>query len=192
MQDDRVLHRDLKIGNTFIDEQMRIKIGDFGLAVRLQGTERRNSFCGTPNYMAPEVCMNKDRLDALREGESFIPDYSYYALPVDIWALGVIMFNLLCGKSPFPYGDTKENYDNIKKAKVRYPRHKDSLISAETKDLIKFILNTDPDLRPSIDDILAHPFFTAPSDGIPLSVLPRSFPKTILNFPLAEDFVKSL
>ena len=40
MQDDRVLHRDLKIGNTFIDEQMRIKIGDFGLAVRLQGTER--------------------------------------------------------------------------------------------------------------------------------------------------------
>lgn len=70
MQDGRVLHRDLKIGNTFIDEQMRIKIGDFGLAVRLDGRgERRTSFCGTPNYMAPEVCMNKDRLDAIKEGE---------------------------------------------------------------------------------------------------------------------------
>lgn len=160
MQDDDVLHRDLKIGNTFIDEQMRIKIGDFGLAVRLKNLERRNSFCGTPNYMAPEVCMNKDRLDAIREGESFIPDYSYYALPVDIWALGVIMFNLLCGKNPFPYGDTKENYDNIKRAKVRYPRNMASQISAEAKDCIRFILNPDADSRPSIDDILAHSFFT--------------------------------
>ena len=70
MQNNRVLHRDLKIGNTFIDDQMRIKIGDFGLAVRLNSRgERRNSFCGTPNYMAPEVCMNKDRLDAIREGQ---------------------------------------------------------------------------------------------------------------------------
>ena len=98
------------------------------------------------------------------------------------------MFNLLCGKSPFPYGDTKENYDNIKRAKVRYPRN----FSAEAKDLIRFILNPDPDLRPSIDDILAHPFFTEPSDGIPLRVLPRSFPRTILNYPLSQEFIKSL
>ena len=136
--------------------------------------------------------MNKDRLDAIRDGESFVPDYSYYALPVDIWALGVIMFNLLCGKSPFPYGDTKENYDNIKRAKVRYPRTMVNQVTAEAKDLIRFILNPDPDLRPSIDDILAHAFFTEPSDGIPLRVLPRSFPKTILNFPLSEEFIKSL
>jgi len=187
-----VLHRDLKIGNTFIDDKMRVKIGDFGLAVRLEGRERRSSFCGTPNYMAPEVCQNKDRLDAIRDGESTIPDYSYYALPVDIWALGVIMFNLLCGKSPFPYGDTKENYDNIKRAKYRYPRERVDKVSHEAKDLIKYILNPDAELRPSIDEILAHPFFSAPSDGMPLHVLPRSLPRTILNYPLAENFIKSL
>lgn len=102
---------------------MRIKIGDFGLAVRLNGrSERRSSFCGTPNYMAPEVCTNKDRLDAIREGASHVPDASLYALPVDIWALGVIMYNLLIGKSPFPYGDTKENYSNIRRSRYRYPR----------------------------------------------------------------------
>ena len=57
MQLNKVLHRDLKIGNTFIDSQMRLKIGDFGLAIALQSSrERRYSFCGTPNYMAPEVC----------------------------------------------------------------------------------------------------------------------------------------
>ena len=193
MQDNQVLHRDLKIGNTFIDDHMRIKIGDFGLAIRLQTkNERRSSFCGTPNYMAPEVCSNKDRLEALREGDPIIPDYSYYSLPVDIWALGVIMFNLLCGKSPFPFGDTKENYKNIKRSNYKYPREKAHLISEEAKELIKFILNPVPELRPTIDEIFEHRFFTDPSDGVPLRVLPRSLPKTILNFPLSVDFIQSL
>ena len=172
---------------------MRLKIGDFGLAVRLTGRdERRSSFCGTPNYMAPEVCMNKDRLDALREGEQNIPESSYYALPVDTWALGVIMYNLMIGKSPFPLGDTRENYSNIRRARYRYPRDRVNRISPEAKDLIHLILNTDPELRPSIEEILEHRFFTDPSDGVPLNVLPRSFPKTLLNYPLSEDFVKSL
>ena len=73
-----------------------------------------------------------------------MPDHSYYGLPVDTWALGCIMFNLLCGKSPFPYGDKKENYDNIKRSRYRYPRDKDPLISFEAKDLIHYILNPDP------------------------------------------------
>lgn len=172
---------------------MRIKIGDFGLAVRLNGrNERRSSFCGTPNYMAPEVCTNKDRLDAIREGASHVPDASLYALPVDIWALGVIMYNLLIGKSPFPYGDTKENYSNIRRSRYRYPRDRVQHISPEAKDLIHLILNPDPELRPTIEEILDHSFFTDPSDGVPLNVLPRSFPKTFLNYPLSEDFIRSL
>ena len=171
---------------------MRVKIGDFGLAVRLEGQERRSSFCGTPNYMAPEVCANKERLDALREGHPVIPDYSHYSLPVDTWALGVIMYNLLVGKSPFPHGDTRENYDNIKQARYRYPRDKAKKISLEAQDLISYILNPDPELRPTIAEILEHPFFTDPSDGVPLEVLPRSFPRTILNYPPSDDFVQSL
>ena len=101
------MHRDLKIGNTFIDAQMQIKIGDFGLAYQFKDrTERRASFCGTPNYMAPEVCQNRERIEATREGLSTIPEPSFYSLPVDVWALGVIMYNLLYGKSPFSLGDT--------------------------------------------------------------------------------------
>ena len=177
----------MKIGNTFIDDKMRVKIGDFGLAVRLErgGQERRSSFCGTPNYMAPEVCLNKDRLDAQKMGRQLPP--SYYALPVDVWALGVIMYNLLIGKSPFPDGDTKKNYDNIKRARYRPPQ-----ASSEARDLIKFILNTDPELRPTLDEILEHPFFTDPSDGMPLRVLPRSFPRTVLTCPPSEEFIAAL
>lgn len=102
------------------------------------------------------------------------------------------MFNLLVGKSPFPLGDTRENYDAIRRSRYRYPRDKTNRISQEAKDLIQLILNPDPDSRPTIQEILDHRFFTDPSDGVPLRVLPRSFPRTFLNYPLSEDFVRSL
>ena len=102
------------------------------------------------------------------------------------------MFNLLCAKSPFPYGDNKDNYENIKRAKYVCPRDKANRISSEAKDLIELILNIDPELRPTMDEILEHKFFTDPSDGVPLHVIPRSLPRTILNYPLSEDYIRSL
>ena len=56
MQSNRILHRDLKLGNCFLDSKMQIKIGDFGLATKLkEDIDLRSSICGTPNYMAPEI-----------------------------------------------------------------------------------------------------------------------------------------
>ena len=56
MHSQKVLHRDLKLGNCFLNEKMQVKIGDFGLATRLQkDLDLRSSICGTPNYMAPEI-----------------------------------------------------------------------------------------------------------------------------------------
>ena len=77
-----VIHRDLKMGNIFLDEGMNMKIGDFGLAAILLkesdvgAFSRRTTLCGTPNYIAPEI-LGKDR-----KGHDF---------KVDIWAVGVIM-----------------------------------------------------------------------------------------------------
>ncbi len=81
MHHKNVLHRDLKMGNIFLDEQMNIKIGDFGLAALLvsgaeYGNNRRRTLCGTPNYIAPEV------LEKGQKGHNF---------KVDIWSLGIIM-----------------------------------------------------------------------------------------------------
>jgi len=78
-----VIHRDLKLGNLFLSEEMRIKIGDFGLASRLDFEgEKKRTICGTPNYIAPEILESS-------KGHSY---------EVDIWSLGVIIYTLSIGK----------------------------------------------------------------------------------------------
>lgn len=77
----KILHRDLKLNNIFITEQMEVKIGDFGLSTMLEHpSQRRKTLCGTPSYIAPEMLERKE-----------------YSHEVDVWALGVIMFTLLVG-----------------------------------------------------------------------------------------------
>ena len=94
----RVIHRDLKLGNLFISEKMEIKVGDFGLATKLEfDGERKRTVCGTPNYIAPEILEGKT-------GHSY---------EVDIWSLGVIMYTLIIGKPPFETNNVKETYKRI-------------------------------------------------------------------------------
>ncbi len=85
LHDRRIIHRDLKLGNLFINDEMQVKIGDFGLATTLDyDGERKKTLCGTPNYIAPEMLEKK--------GHSF---------EVDIWAIGCILYTLLVGNPPF-------------------------------------------------------------------------------------------
>jgi len=77
MHKNRVIHRDLKLGNLFLSDKLELKMGDFGLATKLDSNEQKKyTVCGTPNYIAPEV------LDQ-NKGHSY---------EVDIWSLGVILF----------------------------------------------------------------------------------------------------
>lgn len=95
----KVIHRDLKLGNLFLSDKMELKLGDFGLATKLEfDGERKRTICGTPNYIAPEVLEGK-------KGHSF---------EVDIWSFGVIMYTLLIGKPPFETSDVKTTYKRIK------------------------------------------------------------------------------
>jgi len=87
LHDHRVIHRDLKLGNLFLSDKMEIKLGDFGLATKLEfDGERKRTICGTPNYIAPEILEGKD---------------SGHSYEVDVWSLGVIAYTLLIGKIPF-------------------------------------------------------------------------------------------
>ena len=118
-----VIHRDLKLGNLFIDSEMRIKVGDFGLATKLEHeNERRTTVCGTPNYIAPEILEGK-------KGHSF---------EVDIWSTGVIMFTLLYGKPPFESKDVKSTYRNILANAYSFPDH--TIASKDAKNMITGIL----------------------------------------------------
>ena len=128
-----VIHRDLKLGNIFLDKNLNVKVGDFGLATRLSTSEeKRKTICGTPNYIAPEV------IDGNKEtrGHSF---------EVDIWSMGVIMFTTLVGKPPYESKDVKSTYQRILANKYEFP---DSIpITNNAKDLISAMLQTNPQKR---------------------------------------------
>lgn len=193
MQDRGIIHRDLKIGNTFLDDGMNLKIGDFGLAIKLTSEiPTRHSFCGTPNYMAPEVVANKELIT------KNVMQFSEYGFPADVWAVGVFAFNFLVGKSPFPFGNTQQNYTRIVDGEYKFPEESARIsegrapISQDAKSLIRYILNIDKKRRPTLRSILKHKFFVAPDDGVPLAVIPNQLPRTILNHPLSEDFINRL
>lgn len=115
----RVIHRDLKLGNLFLNDKMEIKVGDFGLATKLEfDGERKRTICGTPNYIAPEVLEGK-------QGHSY---------EVDIWSLGVIIYTLIIGKPPFETNDVKTTYKKIRSNSYSFPEGAN--ITPDAKDLI--------------------------------------------------------
>ena len=96
MHTHQVIHRDLKLGNLFLDGNMNIKVGDFGLAALIENPgERKKTICGTPNYIAPEVLFDT------ANGHSF---------EVDTWSIGVILYTLVVGRPPFQTKDVKAIY----------------------------------------------------------------------------------
>lgn len=138
MHDNKVIHRDLKLGNLFINDDMAIKVGDFGLATRISfDGERKKTLCGTPNYIAPEILT--------KSGHSY---------EVDIWSLGCIMFTLLVGSPPFETDTLKNTYSKIKKNEYILPID----LEHTAKNLIKRLLHPDPSSRPNADQILRDDF----------------------------------
>uniref|UniRef100_A0A8C5E9E3 Serine/threonine-protein kinase PLK n=1 Tax=Gouania willdenowi TaxID=441366 RepID=A0A8C5E9E3_GOUWI len=134
-----ILHRDLKLGNFFVNENMELRLGDFGLAAKLETVEqRKKTICGTPNYLAPEV-LN-------RQG---------HGTESDVWSLGCVMYTLMCGSPPFETLDLKETYKCIKEVRYNLP----SSLSPTAQKLISGILQKNPSDRLTLDQILNHEFF---------------------------------
>lgn len=134
------MHRDLKLSNILITEAVPkvLKIIDFGLAVQLQDfDEERQTLCGTPNYISPEVIQNKP-----------------YGLQTDLWSLGCIMYALITGTPPFECSTVQDTLVRIKSGKFKLP----SNISPEACDLIQNLLTQDPKIRMHIEDVLSHKF----------------------------------
>ena len=119
MHEQKVIHRDLKLGNLFLDDRMRIQVGDFGLATKVVfDGEKKRTICGTPNYIAPEVLSS-------RTGHSY---------EVDLWSIGVILYTLLIGRPPFETSNVKTTYKRIRMNNYSFPEHVQ--ISSKAKDLI--------------------------------------------------------
>ena len=135
----KIIHRDIKPENLLLDENYRVLLSDFGWSNFLDENEFRKTFCGTPEYLSPEM--------AKKEGHNEM---------VDIWAMGVLMFEFLAGYSPFFGSCPKALYNNIKKLKIQWPVDFPPL----AKNLITKILKINPSERLSINEILDHAWFT--------------------------------
>ncbi|XP_032991285.1 inactive serine/threonine-protein kinase PLK5 isoform X2 [Rhinolophus ferrumequinum] len=136
----RIVHRDLKLSNFFLNKNMEVKIGDLGLAARVgPGGRCHRVLCGTPNFLAPEVVS--------RNGHS---------CQSDIWALGCIMYMVLTGAPPFVAAPLSEMYQNIRDGRYPEPAH----LSPNARRLIARLLAPNPAERPSLDHLLQDDFFT--------------------------------
>ncbi|KAF6737878.1 Serine/threonine-protein kinase DCLK3 [Oryzias melastigma] len=143
-----IVHRDLKPENLLIERVAagvcRLKLGDFGLAMVV--TEPVFTICGTPTYVAPEI---------LHE--------TGYGVAVDVWALGVILYVLLCGFPPFRSRerDQEELFKLIKQAQLHFPSPYWDSISEEAKNLVRCLIEVDPTLRLTSEQTLQHPWVKA-------------------------------
>ncbi len=140
-----IVYRDLKPENILLDANGHISLCDFGLSkANLTKDQTTNTFCGTTEYLAPEVLL----------------DEAGYTTMVDFWSLGVLVFEMVCGWSPFYADDTQQMYKNIAFGKVRFP--KDAL-STEGRNFVKGLLNRNPRHRlgakRDADELKEHVFF---------------------------------
>ncbi|XP_050353536.1 phosphorylase b kinase gamma catalytic chain, skeletal muscle/heart isoform isoform X2 [Nymphalis io] len=143
-----IVHRDLKPENILLDDQLNVKITDFGFARVLNDGEKLFELCGTPGYLAPETLK-----------ANMFEDSPGYGKEVDTWACGVIMFTLLVGCPPFWHRKQMVMLRNIMEGKYSFTSPEWADISEDPKDLIRRFLVVEPSERIDIEDALIHSFF---------------------------------
>ena len=134
----KIIHRDIKPENILLDENNNAYLIDFGWSNYILNHRRRNTICGTPLYYPPEMVNDVD-----------------YDERVDIWSVGILLFELSTGNIPFQGNDIDTLKQNIYDLNITWPNN----IDPEIKDLCAKILKTDPNERPEIENILSHKFF---------------------------------
>ncbi|KAL8610401.1 RAC-gamma serine/threonine-protein kinase [Nucella lapillus] len=144
LHENNIVYRDLKLENLLLDKDGHIKIADFGLCKEeMFFGASTSTFCGTPEYLAPEVLEDND-----------------YGRAVDWWGTGVVMYEMMCGRLPFYNRDHDVLFELILLQNVKFPRN----LSEEAKSLLSGLLAKNPKRRlggseADVTEITSHPFF---------------------------------
>ncbi|CAN8099580.1 unnamed protein product [Discula destructiva] len=158
LHDRNIVHRDIKPENILmVDDELRVKLADFGLAKIIGEESFTTTLCGTPSYVAPEI---------LAETR-----HRKYTKAVDIWSLGVVMYICLCGFPPFSDELYSRNFPytlshQIREGKFDYPTPYWDSVGDPALDLIDSMLVVDPEKRFTVDKCLAHPWMTASAPSV--------------------------
>ena len=134
-----IIHRDIKPENVLLSSGMQAKLTDFGWSNYINIGYKRTTVCGTPIYLAPEMINNTGHDEK-----------------VDIWCIGVLLFELMTGIQPWSGSDIQTVKHNISRLKINWPKNMDRTAA----DLISKILKYNPEERISLRNMLNHPFFT--------------------------------
>ncbi|GLD98260.1 hypothetical protein PINS_up006957 [Pythium insidiosum] len=136
MHSKHVIHRDIKPENLLVGHSGELKIADFGWSVHAPSS-RRTTLCGTLDYLPPEMIENRPHDET-----------------VDIWTLGILMYEFLVGTPPFEAESNTETYKRIANVDLKFPSH----VSALARDLLTKILKKEPRERIGLEKVLEHPW----------------------------------
>ncbi|CAO2650716.1 Nn.00g020080.m01.CDS01 [Neocucurbitaria sp. VM-36] len=164
-----IVHRDLKIENILISKTGDIKIIDFGLSNLFSPRNQLKTFCGSLYFAAPELLQAKQ----------------YTGPEVDVWSFGIVLYVLVCGKVPFDDQSMPQLHAKIKKGHVDYP----PWLSAECRNLIHRMLQTDPSQRLTLTEIMSHPWLTKGFNSPPENYLPHREP---VQLPLDKEVIEKM
>ncbi|TKA81468.1 hypothetical protein B0A55_02940 [Friedmanniomyces simplex] len=164
-----IVHRDLKIENILISKNGDIKIIDFGLSNLFSPRNHLKTFCGSLYFAAPELLQAK----------------AYTGPEVDVWSFGIVLYVLVCGKVPFDDQSMPQLHAKIKRGNVEYP----PWLSPECRGLIARMLNTNPQERATLTEIMSHPWMTKGYNGPPDNYLPSRKP---LQLPLDSAVIDKM
>ncbi|XP_027256773.1 sperm motility kinase 2B-like [Cricetulus griseus] len=153
-----IIHRDLKPDNIMVDDNGNVKIIDFGLGTQVKPGQKLSFHCGTYAFGAPEILLGR-----LYDGPK-----------VDIWTLGVILYFMVVGNVPFNGHTITELQRKIVAGKYTVP----SGLSEELQDLLSLLMTVNPKLRPTIDEVIKHPWLREDMEA-----LPNHCDKTIPSLP---------
>lgn len=136
MHSKHVIHRDIKPENLLVGHSGELKIADFGWSVHAPSS-RRTTLCGTLDYLPPEMIENRPHDEH-----------------VDIWTLGILMYEFIVGNPPFEAESNTETYKRIATIDLKFPAH----VSSAAKDLLVKILRKEPKERIALEELLSHPW----------------------------------
>jgi len=146
LHDRHIVHRDVKLENLLLDEHGTVKIIDFGFSTIVPPGKKLKIFCGTPSYMAPEIVSRKE----------------YSGFCADVWAMGVLLYALLCGSFPFRGQNDRDLYRKIARGVFHIPEH----VGDQARSLLSCVLMVDMGRRSTVDGVLADNWLAGHRDDL--------------------------